>query len=427
MKKVPLFKYVIREFQEFEFPEIIPRELYIPETRKIVSLVGPRRSGKTFYFYQLIKGLLSKGVPRELILYVNFEDDRLLPLRINELNDLLEAYYELYPDSKNKEKYFFFDEIQNIRNWEAFVRRIVDKERAKVYVTGSSSNLLSMEIATSLRGRTLTFHLFPLSFREFLEFKKVSLDRNFAYSSSRFKIKKLLKEYIDFGGFPEVVLSANLKQETLSNYFDMVIYKDLVERFSIRNTLMLKALSKFLITNISSSFSISSYYRSLKLETRVSKGTVLEYLSHLVDINLIYLVPIFSYSLRVQQRNPSKVYCIDTGIRNAVALRFSEDEGKLAENLALIEVKRRGLDVYYWKNKREVDFIIKYKDGKLTAVNVSYTDDVNERELEGLREFGDRFREKVRESVVLTRDFEGKKRGIKFMPLWKWLLEKTGR
>lgn len=422
MEKIPAFKYVIKEFHEFELPEIIARELHIPETNKVISLVGSRRSGKTFYFYQLINGLLNQGTPRDCILYINFEDDRLLPLKVDELNDLLEAYYELYPDNKNREKYFFFDEIQNVENWEIFVRRMVDKEKAKVYVTGSSSKLLSKEIATSLRGRTLTFYLFPLSFKEFLRFKNVHIDKDFAYSASRFKIKNLFQEYLDFGGFPEVVLSEKIKQDILSNYFDMFIYRDLVERFSIRNTRLLKMLSKFLITNITSIFSINSYYKSLKQETKVGKETIIEYLSYLSDVNLIHPVPIFSYSLKVQQVNPSKIYCIDTGLRNAVALRFSADEGKLAENVAFIELKRRGYEIYYWKNTKEIDFVIKDKNNKLTAINVSHTDTVDERELRGLREFKNKYKSKVKDLIVLTKGLEDREKGITFIPLWKWLL-----
>ncbi len=425
MRKTSTFKYVIKEFHEGTFPEIIPRDLHIPETDKVISLVGSRRAGKTFYFYQQINNLLTQGVPKDRILYVNFEDDRLLPLKINELNDLLEAYYELYPDNKGEDKYFFFDEIQNIENWEIFVRRVIDKEKAKIYLTGSSSKLLSREIATSLRGRTLTFYLFPLSFKEFLTFKNIHLDRDFAYTSSRFKIKKLFIEYLHFGGFPEVAMSRTLKQDILSNYFEMLIYRDVVERFSIRNTRFLKILSKFLITNISSVFSINSYYKALKQEMKLSKETLMEYLSYLLDINLIYLVPVFSYSLKVQQVNPGKVYCIDTGLRNAVAFRFSKDEGRLVENTVFIELKRRGCEVYYWKNSKEVDFVVKGNKNDLTAINVNYTDSVNERELMGLREFNDKFKSRVTKRMILTKDFEDEREGIKFIPVWRWLLENT--
>jgi len=422
MEKIPVFKYMIKEFHEFSLPEIIPRDLRLPETKKIISVVGSRRSGKTFSFYQLIHNLLQKNVPKECILYMNFEDDRLLPLTITDLNSLLEAYYELYPDKKNKQKYFFFDEIQNIPQWELFVRRIQDKEKVKIYITGSSSKLLSKEIATSLRGRTLTFYLFPLSFKEFLLFHHVPMEKDISYTSARFKIKNLFGEYIDFGGFPEVVMAKNLKQEILANYFDMFIYRDLVERFSIRNTRVLKMLCKYLITNTACAFSINSYYKSVKQETKVSKETILEYLSHLVDIGLISLVPMFSYSLKVQQVNPSKVYCIDTGLRNAVALRFSEDAGRLAENITFVDLKRRGYEPCYWKKTKEVDFVIREKSNVLTAINVSYTDTLDNREVEGLLEFKNTFPSEVKKLMILTKNVEQKKGDIIYVPLWKWLI-----
>ena len=425
MNKVPEFKYIIKEFHEFDFPKVIQRDLHIPETSKIISIIGSRRSGKTFYFYQLIQQLLKKNTPKENILYINFEDDRLLPLDIENLNDLIEAYYELYPDSKNQKKYFFFDEIQNIENWEIFVRRIYDKENIKIYITGSSSKLLSKEIATSLRGRTLTFQLFPLSFIEFLKFKNIKLEENYAYSSQRFKIKNLFEEYLNYGGFPEVVISEKLKQEILSDYYEMFIYRDLVERFSIRNTRLLKILTKYLITNISTIFSINSYYNSLKQEMKLSKETILEYISHLSDINLIYFIPIFSYSLKVQQVNPSKTYCIDTGIRNAVALQFSKDTGRLAENIIYIELQRRNKEIFYWHNKHEVDFIIKEKNNKLTAININYTDKINEREIKGLLEFKKEHKSKIKDLLILSKNLEEKKDGINIIPLWKWLINSS--
>lgn len=420
------FKYLIKEFHEFDFPEVVPRELEIPKTNKVVSLIGPRRAGKTFYFYQLIQGILSKGVPKDLVLYINFEDDRLLPLELENLNELLEAYYELYPDNKNRKKYLFFDEVQNIKGWEVFIRRIVDKEEARIFVTGSSSKLLSKEIATSLRGRTLPFHLFPLSFKEFLKFKNIKLDKHTIYTSSRFKIKKLLEEYINFGGFPEVVKSEKLKKDILSNYFEMFLYRDLVERFAIRNITLLKTLTKYLLTNIASTFSINSYYKTAKQQTKISKDTILDYVSCLEDINLIYLIQVFSYSLKTQQVNPSKVYCIDNGLRNAVSFKFSKDEGKLVENLVFMELKRIGDEIYYWKNKGEVDFVVKNKDQILTAINVTYTDEINKREIESLLGFKKEHK-KTKELILITKDVEREEQGIKLMPLWKWLLQKKER
>lgn len=420
MKK-ELFKYIITEFHEKELPTIEYRDLAMPATKKIITLTGPRRAGKTFYFYQLIKKLL-KIIPKDRIIYINFEDDRILPLDVKELDGILEAYYEMHPENKGKELFLFFDEIQNIIGWETYIRRVNDTENARIFVTGSSSKLLSREIATSLRGRTISFEILPLSFKELLRFNKITPDKNIFYSNARYKAKQLFEYYLTYGGFPEVVLENNqLEYKILENYFKIMIFRDIVERFKIRNLNLLTNLARFLLTNISSIFSVNSYYRSLKETTAIGKETLFEYVSHLEEASIIFLVPIFSYSLKAKQTNPKKTYCIDTGLRNAVSFKFSKDEGKLAENLIFIELKRREKEISYWKNRGEIDFVVKNKDSTLTAINASYTDEVDEREINSLLEFKKEF--KTKELIILTKDTEKQERGIKFIPLWKWLLE----
>lgn len=417
------FKYIIKEFHESARPDFAQRQLVIPETRKIISLIGPRRAGKTFYFYQLMHNLLETGINTTRILYINFEDDRILPLESRDLNAILEAYYELYPENTGKMLYLFFDEIQNIENWEVFVRRIDDTKNAKIYVTGSSSKLLSQEIATSLRGRTLSYHLYTLGFEEFLRLKQVVLEKDFEYTEKRYLVKNLFNEYLYTGGYPEVVLeSEELRQGILKNYFEMIIYRDIVERFSVRNTILLKNLLKYLITNIGTSFSVNAYYKAVKTDIAVGKETIIEYLSYLEDINLIYLVPFFSYSLKRQQVNLRKVYCADNGLRNAVSFSFSKDEGRLAENLVFLELKRRGEEPYYWKNSTEVDFVFSDDQNLLTAMNVSYTDTLAEREAKALLEFATEFGTKVKDLFMLTKDTEKVEDGIRYVPLWKWML-----
>jgi len=418
------FSYIIKEFHEFKFPNLINRELTISPTNKIISLVGNRRAGKTYYFYQLIETLLSKGINKDQILYINFDDDRLYPLELSDLDDLLESYYELFPDNKNKQKYFFLDEIQNINNWELFVRRLNDKEQIKIYLTGSSSKLLSQEIATSLRGRTLSYNLFTLNFKEFLNFKDFKFTKKDIYSSKRYQLKKYFNEYLNDGSFPEVTLENNLKKEILNNYYEMFIYKDLVERYSIRNVDLLKKLSKYLLTNVSNLFSASSYHKFASKDISVSKETILEYISYLKEVNLVFQIPIYSFSLKQQQVNPSKIYCIDNGLRNAVSFKFSEDEGRLAENLVFIELKRQQKEIYYWKEKGEVDFIIKNKDHSIDLINVCYADDIPKREIDSINEFIVKYPKiKINNKIILTKDVGKKEKGINFIPLWEWLLE----
>lgn len=430
--KKEIFKLIIKEFHEIELPEAKERDLILPQkTSKIITISGPRRAGKTYYFYQIIRQL-KKKVANSRIIYLNFEDDRLLPMSADNLADLIEAYFELYPENKTKEVYCFFDEIQNIKNWELFIRRIYDKEKVKIFLTGSSSKLLSKEIATSLRGRTLNYQIFPLSFGEFLKFKNIELDKDFSYSKTRFQIKKLFEEYLIFGGFPEVVLEeSDLKLPVLKNYYDLMIYRDLVERFAVRNTAFLKSLTKYLLTNVSATFSVNAYYQSLEKSLKPAKETVLEYLSHLQEIELIFLAPIFSYSLKVQQVNPKKNYVIDNGLRNTVSFRFSQDFGRLLENLVFVELKRRNKEIYYHKQKKEADFVVKgnLKTSQAIQVTQELNDNNKERELGGLLEAMSEYQ--LRDGLILTRDQEEeviekigrRKVKIKITPVWKWLLE----
>jgi hypothetical protein len=226
------------------------------------------------------------------------------------------------------------------------------------------------------------------------------------------------------GSFPEVVLEDNLKKEILNNYYDMFIYKDLVERYSIRNVDLLKKLTKFLLTNISNLFSASSYHKYITKELSVSKETILEYISYLKEINLIFLVPIFSFSLKQQQVNPSKVYTIDNGLRNTVSFKFSKDEGRLAENLVFVELKRKLKEIYYWKGKGEVDFVIKNKNESIDLINVCYSNEIPKREINSINEFIEKHpKAKINNKIIITKDLEKSKERIKYIPLWKWLLE----
>ncbi|MGQ9817938.1 MAG: ATP-binding protein [bacterium] len=361
-------------------------------------------------------------IPVEQIAYINFEDDRLLSLTVNDLGQYIDAYYELYPDNRDRMSFLFFDEIQNVSDWEVFIRRIYDNENVRIFITGSSSKLLSREIATSLRGRTLSYKIFPLDFREFLKFKGLEISADFAYTRLRYKIKNLLDEYINFGGFPEIVLAASeFKLPILKDYYEMIIYRDLVERFSIRNIRLLRDLMKSLITNIANLFSINAYYKSIGPQFRISRETVMEYLAYLEEIDLIHLVPIFSYSLKSQQVNPKKIYVIDNGLRNAVAFRFSQDEGRLVENIVCQELIKRSEEIYYWKGKYEVDFVFK-KAKKLNVINVSYGKTLDTREINGLLEFKKHFRKVLKDMIIITKDIEKIQNGIKYIPLWKWLI-----
>jgi len=405
---------------------LVERDMEIRFAGKINTIIGPRRAGKTFFIYQKINQLKSKNKDR--IIYINFEDERLFPIKKEELDLILEAYYELYPENKGMKLYVFFDEIQEVPLWELFVRRLYDQEDVEICITGSSSKLLSREIATQLRGRTLTYFIYPLSFKEFLRAKGVTLERHFEYKSLRYQLKKLLQEYIEFGGFPEIVdKDQALKTKILQEYFDLIFYKDMVERYKIRNFGVVKEMLLYLVNTTSFYFSTNKYYNLLKSQgKKISKNTLFTYLSCITDINFMFLVPKYG-KLKEQLANPKKVYVIDTGLVNAIAFKVSKDTGKLYENIVFIELKRRGKEIYYWKNKHECDFLIKEGEKIKEVIQVCFelTEENKEREINGINEAMEEF--KLKEGLMITGDFEGvevvKGKNLVYKSLWKWLLE----
>lgn len=402
----------------------IPRPRYSDlvdsvEVKEVTILTGVRRSGKSTLMYQIISNLLKKGVSPKQVLFVNLEDKKLA-------QDSLDDIYEIYRQSLNidKKAYIFLDEVHRKEGWESWIRKKYDlKTSDKFVISGSCSYLLRREYSALLTGRNLTFEVFPLSFEEFLLFKNVELDKKnvkagILLDKTRRLILRLFDEYLNLGGFPEVLFKPEkFKMRLLEQYFDDVLYKDIVDRYSL-NSQKAKDLALFFTANFTGLFSLRKVRNSLKL----SYDTVKDYLSYYKEAFLFFTLDHFSYSFKEQKTLPSKVYCIDNGLRNAVSFKFSKDEGKLAENLVLVELKRREEGVYYWKNKREVDFVIKNKGQSLTVINVSYTDEVNEREIGGLLEFKEKFKSKTRELFLLTKDTERSEQGVQLVPLWKWLL-----
>ncbi len=386
--------------------------------KEVVIITGIRRSGKSTLMYQMIDKLLSKGIDPKQVLFVNLEDKKLI-------NDSLDDIYLSYRKNINVDKkaYVFFDEIHRKEGWESWIRKKYDlKSNDKFVISGSCSYLLRKEYSTLLTGRNLTFEVFPLSFEEFLTFKDLNLSRKnlekgVILEKTKISVLKYLDEYINIGGFPEVFFKEeSFKIKILEQYFDDILYKDIIDRYNL-NTQKTKDMAIFLITNFTSLISLRNIRNSLK----ISYDTIKDYLTYYKEAFLFFTIDHFSYSFKEQKTLASKIYCIDNGLRNAVSFKFSKDEGKLAENLVFIELKRRNKEVYYWKNKGEVDFIIKEKDQSLIGINVSYAEEISERETKALIEFKQEFK-KVRDLVLITKETEKEEKGIKFVPLWKWLL-----
>lgn len=432
-----ILKKVIIEWQEFKFPELLDREYHIPlDSLKIISITGPRRSGKTSLLYILIQKLIRSGVSKDRILFINFDDPGLAPFDALGIEKLLESYNELYPENLKVINYIFFDEIQNVKNWETAIRRINDTKKFNIFLTGSSSKMLSSEIASVLRGRSINFEIMPFSFKEIMTAKKIELYKNIIYSQKRFAIINILNSYFEFGGFPEIVLETNneLKIRILKEYLETTFFKDLAERYNIKNQQLMRELIRYLATNISSVFSLNSFYKWIKQTYPITKRTLINYTNYLQDISLFSMLKKYAGSLKQQILAPRKNYLVDIGFRNVYGFRFSEDKGKVLENTVFIELKQRMIrnplmEVYYWNNykKQEVDFVVKM--GKALEALIQVCFELNDfktraREINSLISASEDLG--CKNLIVITLDYSGEEKTsgkkIIFKPIWEWLI-----
>lgn len=416
-----IIKRLIVDFQERPVPSRISRDLSFPiDSGKVISLIGVRRSGKTSVLLKTIEQL-KKTLDKRRIVYLNFEDDRLDKLTIAELDLLIEAYYELYPTLRENRTYWFFDEIQNIEGWEKFIRRMHDTEIGQIFITGSSAKLLSSELATSLRGRTLCYEIFPFSFREYLRYQKVEI--NIHSSASRALIKHHFDHYLLHGGFIECFnQNDDVERRILRDYLDLVIYRDIIDRFGVANRTLLKHLIKYLFANPATLISYNKLYNEFRSQGfKISKDTLIDYFSYLSDAFAAFSVPIYRRSIREEQRNPKKVYIIDNGYKRLYDAFAGQDIGKLYENLVFLHLRRKTPELFYFKQKYEVDFY-----AMDTLFNVCATiakPATRRRETRALEEAMAHL--KKNESFLLTEDAEETIRtasgNIHVLPAWKWL------
>jgi hypothetical protein len=362
------------------------------------------------------------------MLYVNFEDERLLPFATSDFNVLLEVFYSLFPDSAREECWFFFDEIQRIPGWDMFLRRLLDERRLRLMVTGSSAKLLSREIATSLRGRALTTELFPFSFGEVLSARGIGIPSNGLFpTAARGELNKACADYLGTGGFPEVVDSpANLRREILRGYVDVVILRDVVERHGVSNVSALRALVRHVLHSPGTRFSVNRFGGQMRsMGIPVAKNALYEFVDHLSDAYLMFPVEIYARSIRKRQVNPRKMYSVDTGLLRAMSLDITADRGALLENLVFLALRRRGIqpDYYVTAHGGEVDFAYRDARGRLQLLQVCWsleTADTRERELRALREA--LAENPGAEAAVVTWMDEADHDGLPCLPAWKWLL-----
>ena len=427
-----LLEDIIADFRERPLPSLTPREARLPALKgKIDAVIGMRRSGKTWFLYQRMQALLDQGIAKDRLLYINFDDERLLPMRREELSAIPEVYYRLYPHNRSQTCYFFCDEIQNVDGWESFLRRLLDSEDMQLAVTGSSARLLSREIATSLRGRALATEIFPFSFREALRFQGIALTDQPPGGQQRALLANRLREYLLQGGFPEVQgIEAPYRHAILQEYVDVVILRDVVERHGVANITALRYLIRHLLGAPATLFSINRFHNDLKSQgIACGKNSLHEYLAYLIDAFLIDLVPIHSRSLRQQQVNPRKAYVIDTGLALAFCHQAQIDRGRLLENQVFNALRRQNQTITYFRGAEgyEVDFHAIAGDGTVQLIQVceSLRDPrTRARELRALtaalRECG-----LPRGCIVTLDDSEQIQQDgltIDVVPAWRWLV-----
>jgi len=428
----------LREFQERPLPEAVARNLSVPETGRVLSIYGPRRCGKSYYLFQLMRGLLAKGVGTDRILYLNFEDVRLSGLAFTDIEDVIRLQFELFPGAIGKRLFVFVDEPQNVPGWERAVRGLHDRGTFGLYITGSSAKLLSREISTSLRGRTLSYLLLSFSLSEFLSFRKIAVpSRLVAGTDQEALLKAHLAEYLRIGGFPEVAGAGDdgTRVRILTDYYNLIVYRDIVERHGIENRSFLKFLLNQLFTAYSREMSAHKIFNTAKSRGfGVGKKTVYEYIGHIEDALAVFLLRRWARSPKTRETSLPKAYLSDTGFSMLFA-PSPDDLSHLAENAVYLELKRAQnvdplLELYYWKDRAgtcEVDFALRKRGKFIQLVQVSQSidsPDTLKRELRGLvaaaRELDCHNLSIINWEREGARESDGER--IRLVPLWKWLL-----
>jgi predicted AAA+ superfamily ATPase len=378
---------------------------------------GLRRAGKTYYLYQIIQSLIKKNNV-DNILFINFEDERLIGMNHLQFNEILLAYKELY----DLQPILFLDEIQNIEHWQKFARRLAD-DGYRVYITGSNADMLSSEIASTLGGRYINKEILPLSFNEFLSFQKKIFSSNALYSDERIELKKQYLIYLEFGGFPELLNLEN-KRDYLSSVYQKLFYGDLIARYKISNPNLLKFLIKKLAESVNNETSVNRIKNLIKSTgINIGSNTLFDYLNYLESSFLI--APISNYySKFVEKETNKKYYFLDTGI---LMLFLNDQDTKLLENQIYIELRRRGFSPYFLKSKLEIDFYVPEEN---LLIQVSYTisdPETRKREIKALESAMKSL--EIIESLIITIDereiIETSSGKIKVIPAFEWLMKSS--
>jgi predicted AAA+ superfamily ATPase len=378
-------------------PAFTRRDARLPVVRgKATAVIGMRRTGKTTFLWQILSDRLKSGTEREGLLYFSFEDERLAGMTAADLHLVVEEYYLLHPEWRdNRRAVFFFDEIQNVPGWERFIRRLIDTEKVELFLSGSSARLLSRELATSMRGRAMETIIHPFSFREYLRHFGREPERapNLLPKAERSMLEKEFREYLRTGGFPEALgIDARDRNTLLNGYVDVVLLRDVVERYAVSHPVALRWMTRQLLGKPAGSFSVSKFYNDLRSQgIPVAKDTLHAYLGYLEDAFLIRSIFLSTESERRRMINPRKVYPEDPGLIPIFDRSGRDNTGHALETCVLKELERRGAEFAYVRtaNRYEVDFSARFPEGNEELIQVCAemdNTDVCEREYRALVE-----------------------------------------
>lgn len=388
---------------------IVAREALLSDNR-ILVISGMRRTGKSTLLQQLMKEV-------ERAVYFNFEDEKLLDFTVAQFGELEEALIEVYGAAD----YWFFDEIQNVSNFEVAVRRMQDNGK-KLVLTGSNSSMLSMEFGSKLTGRYRQLELFPFSFHEYLRFKGHTFqDKDFFLPEGRVKLKTLFVQWIQEGGLPEYLKYND--NDYVKTLFDNILYRDIIVRYNIRRHREFRELVQLLVSNLTMPVTFTSLQKSLGLS---NSDTVKEYMGFLSNAYLFYEMYQYHHSLKKQLRSPRKVFINDVAFHQLIGFSASPNLGRKLENAIFLALRRQTASVYSFNEKGECDFIVPGENQQHKAIQVCYhlTPENQDRELNGIAEAMTNL--ETTDGVILTLDqeFELKHHAmtIRVIPAWKWML-----
>lgn len=432
MKKDVIKSLIAIKQSEIPF-DVIERDVKLPiDRKKIITIPGVRRCGKSTLMEIVINNLVQSGVARERILWLGFDDERLRNMTSEELDEVVTSYMEMFPDIAIRETYMFFDEIQLIKDWEYFVLRLYKTYCKNIYVCGSNATMLSRELSSALRGYPLEYETYPLSFNEYCRFKEINTNSYLEQDRARLRIA--FEAYNQESAFPEIVLTPSKSEQLklLHGYFDTMLLKDLVEHYKISNISVVRYFVKRIMANLTKPTSINGIYKDIKSQgLKVGKDDLYLWANYICDIFMFVRISRYDRSLVKEQKSLDKYYCIDNGLRGAVLMPQSDDNGKKLENTVFMQLNRMKLPsdkIYYYQGDSECDFVLQQGDRVAQLIQVTWdmvNEDTRERELTGIIEASlatgcnNLLIVTKEEETTITR--EGKQ--INIMPAWKWLLQ----